>query len=213
VSAVPLLAPDAVDREGLAQALRAALAAVEAADTAALKAATSALDHWLSRPLCRTLAAVERELRAALGAAPFEDRLAALAGHELPDAAARLDAVAALTERAAHTTLDLADALRAEIAELARLGLPPAHAARMRAILTELQQAQAYQDLTGQVIRHVMGVTQRAEGALRKALIAAGIQPAEAGAATGPETRLLSGVDRAASTQRDADDLLADFGL
>jgi chemotaxis protein CheZ len=213
VNAVVRLAPDASEREGLAQALRAALSAVEADDADGLKAATLALDHWLSRPLCRTLAAVDRELRAALGAAPFEDRLSALAGHELPDAATRLDAVVELTERAAHTTLDLADTLRAEIGALAALGLPAENASRMRAVLNELQQAQAYQDLTGQVIRHVVGVMQRAEGALRKALLAAGIQPAEAGTDRGAGQRVLSGVDRGASTQRDADDLLADLGL
>lgn len=213
MNAAPRLAPDAAEREGLAAALREALAAVEADDPEALRAATIALDHWLSRPLCRTLAAVDRELRAALGAAPFEDRLSALAGHDLPDAATRLDTVVELTERAAHTTLDLADAMRAEIAELAGLGLPPEHAARMRSMLNELQQTQAYQDLTGQVIRHVVGVMQRAEGALRKALLAAGIRPAEADDARDAGSRVLSGVDRGASTQRDADDLLADLGL
>jgi chemotaxis protein CheZ len=213
VNAVVRLAPDNADREGLAQALRSALAAVEADDAEALKAATAALDHWLSRPLCRTLAAVDHELRAALGAAPFEDRLSALAGHELPDATTRLDTVVELTECAAHTTLDLADALRAEIGALTALGLPVENASRMRAVLNELQQAQAYQDLTGQVIRHVVGVMQRAEGALRKALLAAGIQPADADADRGAEQRVLSGVDRGASTQSDADDLLANLGL
>lgn len=213
MSAVPSLGTDAADREGLAAALRKSLAAVEAGDDASLRAATSELDHWLSRPLCRVLAGIDRELRAALGAAPFEDRLSQLAGHELPDAATRLDTVVELTERAAHTTLDLADDLRTEIAALAGLGLPPEHATRMRTILNELQQAQAYQDLTGQVIRHVVGVMQRAEGALRKALVAAGIQPAEAAAARAEGTRVLSGVDRGASSQQDADDLLADLGL
>jgi chemotaxis protein CheZ len=213
VNAATCLATDTAEREGLADALRQALAAVESHDAEALKAATTALDHWLSRPLCRTLAAVDRDLRAALGAAPFEDRLSALAGHDLPDAATRLDTVVELTERAAHTTLDIADALRAEIGALASLGLPEEHAARMRAMLNELQQAQAYQDLTGQVIRHVVGVMQRAEGALRTALVAAGIQPADPGASRAPEHRVLSGVDRGASTQSDADDLLADLGL
>lgn len=213
MNAVVRLATDAGEREGLAKALRDALAAVETDDAEALKSATVALDHWLSRPLCRTLAAVDRDLRAALGAAPFEDRLSALAGHDLPDAATRLDTVVELTERAAHTTLDLADGLRAEIGALSGLGVPDEHVARMRAMLNELQQAQAYQDLTGQVIRHVVGVMQRAEGALRAALVAAGIQPAEAGAARGPDHRVLSGVDRGASSQSDADDLLAGLGL
>jgi chemotaxis protein CheZ len=213
VSAVPVLGTDATDREGLAAALRKTLAAVEADDAEALRRATVELDHWLSRPLCRVLAGIDRELRAALGAAPFEDRLSELAGHDLPDAATRLDTVVELTERAAHTTLDLADDLRGEIAALSGLGLPPEHAARMRGILNELQQAQAYQDLTGQVIRHVVAVMQRAEGALRKALVAAGIQPAEPGAPRAEGTRVLSGVDRGASSQQDADDLLADLGL
>jgi len=213
MSAAVRLAPDGAEREGLAQALREALVAVETDDAEALRAATARLEHWLSRPLCRTLAAVDRELRAALGAAPFEDRLSALAGHDLPDAATRLDTVVELTERAAHTTLDLADALRAEIGALSGLGVPPEHVQCMRTMLNELQQTQAYQDLTGQVIRHVVGVMQRAEGALRAALNAAGIQPAEAAAARGSEHRVLSGVDRGASTQSDADDLLAGLGL
>ncbi len=213
MSAVPRLAADAAERVGLAQALRAALAAVEADDPEALKAATVSLDHWLSRPLCRTLAAVERELRTALGAASFEDQLAELAGHEMPDAATRLDYVVGLTERAAHTTLDLSDELRRELKTLAAQGVPADQAARMKRILDELQQTQAYQDLTGQVIRHVVGVMQRAEGALRKALLAAGIQPLEAGANRGAGHRVLSGVDNGAASQGDADDLLADLGL
>lgn len=213
MSALPRLAADAADREGLAQALRAALAAVETDDTEALKAATVSLDHWLSRPLCRSLAAVEHELRAALGAAPFEDKLAELAGHEMPDAATRLDYVVGLTERAAHTTLDLSDELRRELKTLSALGVPADQTARMKRILDELQQTQAYQDLTGQVIRHVVGVMQRAEGALRKALLAAGIQPLEAGASRGADHRVLAGVDKGAASQCDADDLLADLGL
>jgi chemotaxis protein CheZ len=213
VNAVARLAADTAEREGMAQALRAALAAVESDDPQALKTATVALDHWLSPPLCRSLAAVERELRNALGAAPFEDKLSELAGHEMPDAATRLDYVIGLTERAAHTTLDLSDELRRELGTLAALGVPAEQTARMKRILDELQQTQAYQDLTGQVIRHVVGVMQRAEGALRKALLAAGIQPADADATRGADHRVLSGVDKGAASQGDADDLLADLGL
>jgi chemotaxis protein CheZ len=118
-----------------------------------------------------------------------------------------------LTERAAHTTLDLSDELRRELVLLAAAGVDPEQTGRMRKLLNELQQAQAYQDLTGQVIRHVVGVMQHAESALRRALQAAGIQPADAKAARGPDVRVLSGVDRGAASQTDADDLLADLGI
>ncbi len=211
-AAVPL-ALHVGEQAGLATALRAALDAIERHDEPALAAAAKSIDHWLSRPLCRTLAAVESALHEALGANQFEERLSELAGHELPDAATRLDYVIGLTERAAHTTLDLSDELRRELVMLEAAGVDPEQTARMRRLLNDLQQTQAYQDLTGQVIRHVVGVMQRAEGALRRALIAAGIQPAGATAPRAADTRVLSGVDRGAASQNDADDLLADLGL
>jgi chemotaxis protein CheZ len=211
-AALPL-ALDLGEQAGLATALRTALDAIERHDEQALAAAAASLDRWLSRPLCRTLAAVETALHDALGANRFEERLSQLAGHELPDAATRLDYVIGLTERAAHTTLDLADALRRELVILDAAGVDPQQTARMRGLLNDLQQTQAYQDLTGQVIRHVVDVMQRAEGALRRALIAAGIQPAGANDARAADTRVLSGIDRAAASQDDADDLLADLGL
>ena len=80
---------------------------------------------------------------------------------------------------------------------------------RIRHNLTEIALTQSYQDLTGQIIRRVVGIVRRVHegfGALGLPPEQHRTDPALAGPA-------LKGLDRHAVSQNDADDLLSDLGL
>lgn len=163
------------------------------------------------------------DLYSEMRALQLDSRLATAAA-ELPDACSRLDAVIELTEEAASRTLDLVEDSRAHVVELQKLadsGAPMAeevsnHAASLRKNMSSLYEAQAYQDLSGQIIKRVMGMVGNLEGALREMLDLAGIEPVEVlppaeGELLGPEAGRTDELQ--AASQDDADALLADLGL
>ena len=84
----------------------------------------------------------------------------------------------------------------------------------LRKNLSAIAEAQAYQDLSGQVIRRVIQLVKGVENALADLLDLAGLDVAgaqpEPHIAGGPA---LVGLDNHGSTQAQADDLLADLGL
>jgi chemotaxis protein CheZ len=169
----------------------------------------------------------------------LDGRLARVAGNDMPDACARLDRVVKMTEDAAHHTLDLVDSGRAIAdgltdvrVDLARLLARPAapvlpvelrgaHDAvddaekRLRDTLTALAQAQEYQDLSGQLIRRVIGLVRNAEHALLELLASTGVQSAPPMPINIPNSELagpaLPGVE--AANQDDADRLLSSLGF
>ena len=169
------------------------------------------------------LRGVTRAFQQALHSLPLDTRLIDVARLALPDACARLDHVVALTESAAHTTLDKVDALRGSLDASGRIAasLPEHTRGRLEALIreqrghcAELDAAQAYQDLTGQIIRRVTQIIRGLEADL---LALAEGRPV---AARTPEVDLSRGcgpaiaeLDGAASTQGDADDLLDALGL
>lgn len=181
------------------------------------------------------VARLTRGLHEGLRELGLDSRLSRYAGSEIPDACNRLDYVVQLTEDAAHRTLDLVDEARAVADELVDVrlhlartqqaaGAAPLQGAelavedaekRLRQVLTALAQAQEYQDLSGQVIRRVIGLVRKVESALLELLVAGGIQlsgdlpinPGETGLA-GPA---LPGT--VAADQDDADRLLASLGF
>ncbi|TCJ14687.1 hypothetical protein EZJ19_09585 [Parasulfuritortus cantonensis] len=127
----------------------------------------------------------------------------------------RLRYIASLTEQAASQTLNAAEAIgdrlhaqQAEAAELARL----TRSERLRAFLarlgeehaastgqlTEIVQAQAYQDLVGQVINKLLDTVQRIEDSLAHLLI----EEAPEGNLSGPQVRQAEQI-----SQDDIDDL------
>jgi len=75
--------------------------------------------------------------------------------------------------------------------------------------LNDILLAQDYQDLTGQIIRRVVGIVRR----VHEGFGALGLPPEQH--RTDPELAgpALKGLDRHAVSQNDADDLLSDLGL
>lgn len=165
---------------------------------------------------------VTRQFQSALHNLPLDNRLVDVARLALPDACARLDHVVTLTEQAAHTTLDEVDGLRASLDRTLRLaeGLAPHSRERLQALVAEQRQrcaaldaAQAYQDLTGQIIRRVTQLIRDLEQDLLS--IADGQPPVRRPVddnlrGTGPA---VAGIDAPAASQGDADDLLSALGL
>jgi chemotaxis protein CheZ len=124
--------------------------------------------------------------------------------------------VVAMTEQATHRTLDLAEECRTLTEQLRAEGLNPEQDQqldRIRHNLTEIALTQSYQDLTGQIIRRVVGIVRR----VHEGFGALGLPPPnddekkkQDSALAGPA---VNGLDRHAVSQVDADDLLSDLGL
>ena len=192
--------------------LRAALAAISDADDASLKAELGAIVQWQEQPLMQGLAKLSQTLGEALGELPAVDA----AVGELPDACARLDHVVAMTEQATNRTLDLVEDSQKLMEKLLVPG--DDHEALLRALrsnLSEMALAQSYQDLTGQIIKKVAGIVR----GVHDQLTAMGLPPTGGTARRKDEDPLagsgpaIAGVDKPATSQSDADDLLSDLGL
>lgn len=198
------------DRQAVIACLHAALEALEADNHAAWRAHVDELIQWRTQPLVQGLARLARELDQALGHGGT-----ASDGGSLPEACARLEHVVRMSEDASHHTLDLIQ----ECGVL--LGTLPASAvdadvnatmAAIRARLSEMTAAQGCQDLTGQVIRRVVGLVRAVHAGLGEASSAGmASEPLHLGAhGFGPS---LSGIDPPAATQDDANQLLSSLGL
>lgn len=211
---------------------------------------TTATANWgLTPNLFVSVARLTRELHDAVRELRIDDRLASLAGNEIPDACSRLDYVIQVTEEAAHRTLDLVDQSRAltqqietsvrdlgQVCERAQacagspytlsnlmvsvdeLGSQIVTAnEQLRSKLSQLAQAQEYQDLAGQVIKRVTQLVRSVERALIDLLRASGTHPGNRAATEAPASGLhgpaIAGVTPAAVSQDDADSLLADLGF
>ncbi len=199
-----------MDKAWLVQRLQEALHALEAGDEAGWRREIDALAAARTQPMMAGLSRLARELGQALGELPT---LPSEAG-ELDDACARLDHVVEMTEQASHRTLDLADECSALAARLREGGLPPVEQEqaldRIRHNLTEISLTQSYQDLTGQIIRRVVGIVRR----VHEGFGALGLPPETHGRnAPGLAGPAVKGVDRHAVSQLDADDLLSGLGL
>lgn len=198
------------ERSDLIERLQAALDALERGDESAWRREIDTLAAWRTRPIMQGLGRLARELGQALGDLPALPD----GSGELDDACARLDRVIEMTEQASLRTLDLAEECRALAEQLREHGLnhdQDALLERIRHNLTELALTQSFQDLTGQIIRRVVGIVRR----VHEGLAALGLPPAENSttSAAGLAGPALPGIDRQAVSQLDADDLLADLGL
>lgn len=196
------------ERNALIEHLQGALDALESGDEAGWRRQIDTLAAWRTRPMMQGLSRLARELGQALGELPS---VPAEAG-ELDDACSRLDHVVAMTEQATHRTLDLAEECRSLTEQLRAEGLQPGQDAQLERIrhnLTEIALTQSYQDLTGQIIRRVVGIVRR----VHEGFGALGLPPEQH--RTDPELAgpALKGLDRHAVSQNDADDLLSDLGL
>jgi len=163
---------------------------------------------------------------------------------ELPDTSARLDHVTALTEKAAHRTLDLVEQSQAELQRIAEVAqdigqsrarvfmasgqsqalgqverdlqraeehLRQSHR-ELRGRLSELAQAQEYQDLSGQLLKRAGRVVRDVERGLAELLNGRRrSQVAAPRAVNGLEGPAVPGVGSGSADQADADALIAMF--
>ena len=197
-----------VDKNALALRLQEALDALESGDETAWRQRIDGLVALRTQPMMSGLSRLARELGQALGELPTVPSEAG----ELDDACARLDHVVAMTEQATHRTLDLADQCR-DLLEGVRIeGVSTRQDEvldRVRHNLTEIGLTQSYQDLTGQIIRRVAGIVRK----VHEGFGALGLPPREEAAEPALAGPAVSGLDRHAVSQDDADALLADLGL
>jgi len=234
-------------RAQLSARLRDLLDAIERNDDAAVDAGMVALVRNHDESLFAHVARLTRGLHQAVVELRLDEQLATFAGDQIPDARSRLDYVMKVTETAAHRTLDLVDQARTVTdgleqavshlgeAETVLSTAPPdvanvgvliaevastlrTHGAFLRQTLSELSQAQEYQDISSQIIRRVITLVRNVETALLELLRASGgglqsvpTRPIQAltGELPGPA---VPGNDPSAS-QQDADELLASLGF
>lgn len=225
-------------RAALIGQLRAVLGALERGDDGAVDIGMVELVKTRDDSLFARVARLTRELHQAVVELRMDERLASLAGDEIPDARNRLDYVMKVTERAAHTTLDLVDQARTVTSAMERaterlqtaadeagstlvgevVQTLQTQNALLRRTLSELSQAQEYQDISGQIIRRVITLVRNVETALLELLRAAGpgLQsepraPIQALSTELPGPAVPGGAP--AASQQDADDLLASLGF
>ncbi len=235
-AASPVGVPDHCP-EILVAMLREAADALERGDTKTFEDRYEALTKRREHHFASGVATLARRLHNAINDIDLDSRLACVAGRDIPDACSHLDYVVKMTEEAAHRTLDLVEDSRAKLNELIKmhsdvLGNPglandPRVASlgeamttattHIRTNLSNLAQAQEYQDLSGQLIRRVIGLVRNVETALVALMRAAGADlkisdpppiKDEAG-----KSQLLGPAAKNASSQADADSLLADLGF
>lgn len=240
----------APDRAALLARMRELVTALEAGDDAGFEARFASLVQQREQGLFVSVARLTRDLHEAVGELRFDDRIANLAGRDIPDACSRLDYVVKVTEEAAHKTLDLVEQSQKLTQQIAlathdltsacqraqaycgspyslsglvvsvdeiRAGISAA-AEQLREKLSQLAQAQEYQDLAGQVIRRVTQLVKSVEKALLDLLRASGAQlGVRVADASGPVNGLhgpeIKGLTPSAVSQNDADSLLADLGF
>ncbi|MBN2646992.1 MAG: protein phosphatase CheZ [Thiotrichales bacterium] len=146
--------------------------------------------------------------------------------NDLPDATERLQSVIQILDEASHTTLTR---LENSMALLSQLQSSPEIAAAHSSVLQDLRKeleailsAQAYQDLTGQVLNRVIYVLSALEQSLMALIISAGhdyaaipsrqLTPEQLKQGVGPNVTQASRQD-ALDNQADVDDLLSELGI
>ncbi|MGQ0501698.1 MAG: protein phosphatase CheZ [Panacagrimonas sp.] len=227
------------ERADAATRLRDLAASMERGEDADFEMRLSQLLRPREQSLFSAIARITQNLHASLRELEFDQRLNRLTRDELPDACSRLDLVVRLTEEAAHKTLDLversralADGIAASAGELELLACPASEfplldrvqtsvqgkCAQLRGQLSQLAQAQEYQDLTGQIIGRVIGLVHQAESALLDLLrvFGDGLPMAPSPPVVRKPGELLGPAvpgTRGAVGQQDADELLADLGF
>jgi chemotaxis protein CheZ len=216
--------------------------AVAEGNEEALGVALAGFESVRSATVTMQVRRVASDLQYALDHFHASARLVDMAQRRVPDARHRLAHVLRLTDDAAHRTMDLversaplADHATHEADRLIQLQqqgstvqqiapqltafvtLVSASMGAVRSNLGEVLIAQGYQDLTGQIIRGVMKLTQELESALADLLRIAGQTPedallANAAGAHGPAIPGAASID-AVGGQQDVDALLSQMGV
>jgi len=194
------------ERDHVIQCLQAALTALEADDEGSFREQIGAIAEYRTSPVIAALARLTRELSETLGSLHATDPMFA----ELPDACARLEHVVKMTEEATHKTLDLVERSRF-LVEQVPADVCPDQLGELRLNLSNVALAQAYQDLTGQIIKRVVGIVRR----VHEAVAAFGVNFGDANASANHELAgpAIAGVDTHGVSQVDADDLLKELDI
>jgi len=204
-------------------------AAVAANDATEFERVLDDIIHARRKDLFAQLRRMTAHVRGALQVLQNNVRLSDLAEKELPDARARLTHVLKLTAEAANTTMDLIEQSAPLVDVIASTADDEPGVTSSRAIskaalqlrhnLSDMLLAQSYQDLTGQIVRHVVGLVSEIEAVLSRLVEASGdvvVDPlaGEPAAKTmfGPAIPGID-VDKTVATQQDVDALLDGLGL
>ncbi|MBV2210363.1 MAG: protein phosphatase CheZ [Thermomonas sp.] len=192
------------DEAHIAERLRAAMAALEQGDGSVWRRHLDSLMEWRRQPVVASLVSLARELDDLERSIDARIPAAKESNSGLPDACSRLEHVVKMTEEASMRTLDLADECRTLLGTLG-----PEHEATVEAIrsrLSQMAEAQGFQDLTGQIIQKVIHLIRSLQSGLGdlKAMTSTDTQ------GHGPAVQ---GVDPAPATQDEANDLLAALGI
>jgi chemotaxis protein CheZ len=232
-----------LDNSEIVSWLSAISCALASEDEEALRAALGGLDGVRNATVTTKVRRVAQELQFALDDFHANAHLVDMAQRRVPDARHRLAHALRLTGDAAHRTMDLversaplADHATHEAERLIQLqqqgALPQQIAPQLTAFVTlvsasmgavrsnlgEVLLAQSYQDLTGQIIRGVMKLTQELESSLAELLRIAGPGNAEeaiTAMANGTYGPVVPGphAGDAVGGQQDVDALLSQLGV
>lgn len=221
---------------------RGLVAALERGDEAGYETQLAQMLRERENSLFVSVARLTRELHQAIFDQRLDGHLSSVAHDQIPDACSRLDYVVKLTENAAHKSLDLVDQGRDSLRSLKTVGdllsdMPESaslNTARstlssgieaLRGQLTQLAQAQEYQDLSGQLIKRVISLVRGVESALLDLLRAAGSLPGGVAPVSKPVSNVsnsaapvlqgpaVPGLNGAQINQQDADALLSSLGF
>ena len=203
-------------------------AAVAASDAPEFERVLDDIIHARRKDLFAHLRTMTAHVRSAVQVLQNNARLSDLAQRELPDARARLTHVLKLTADAANTTMDLIEQSAPLVDVIASTAqeepaVASSHAickaaVQLRQNLSDMLLAQGYQDLTGQIVRHVVTLAGEIEAVLTRLVEASGdvvVDPALEPAARTAFGPAIPGIDadKTMATQQDVDALLDGLGL
>lgn len=214
----------AATRDNLRERLTDVLEALDAGDDLRVHGCLRSLAEAGEAEVLSEVSAIIRWMRAGVDALSIDQQLSRAAATDLPDLVGRLDAVIHSSEAAALRTLDLVEQGQAELQTLRAAAASNAPSVMadscesLRRCLSAIAEAQSYQDLNGQTIKKAIHLLGGVEDALVAVLAHAGIgmEPANDEPAKDPlagRGPRIAGLDPAAVSQSEADDLLSNLGL
>lgn len=181
--------PESMTQKYLAK-LHRMVAHLEAGQERAFAKELDDLARERSDEVFRTVRDLAENIDEGLESAWQESRIAALTERDLPTARTRLDYVIALTDQAAHRTLSLVEKGLSNVGHLTKASAELKHdlsddqqrqqqnevyidevdqvLPKLHRYLVEITEAQAFQDLTGQLIRRVVGLFEELESELSR---------------------------------------------
>ena len=228
-----------------AECIQALTEALQKNDRDAFVAALNDLNKTASIEIINDVREVADNLQSALEQFRQDSRLVDLAENQVPDARQRLSYVLKLTDDAAHQTIDLIDKSSPVIEKIASgaekllgdeletggqfratkkdvtlyLAETIENSKTLRDNLHSVLMAQEFQDLSGQVIRNVMKLTDELENVLGTLISIGNLKDTEnlpkIERSTNGNGPLIPGLDNsgAVGNQQDIDSMLSDLGL